>query len=191
MSAETPIATREAGLAQLQAVLPRLGRAYAAGRNHDHGPGRPQAVSGLSPWIRRRLVTEEEVVRAAVAAHGGAADKFVEEVIWRSYFKGWLERRPQVWAQYVQGRDTDLARLAADGALQARVAAAEAGRTGLDCFDAFAQELVATGTLHNHARMWFASLWIFTLRLPWRLGADFFLRHLLDGDPASNTLGWR
>ncbi|MCK7502530.1 MAG: hypothetical protein MZW92_81430 [Comamonadaceae bacterium] len=45
--------------------------------------------------------------------------------------------------------------------------------------------------LHNHARLWFASLWIFTLELPWALGADFFLRHLLDGDPASNTLSWR
>jgi deoxyribodipyrimidine photo-lyase len=39
--------------------------------------------------------------------------------------------------------------------------------------------------------MWFASIWIFTLRLPWTLGADFFYRHLLDGDPASNTLSWR
>ena len=39
--------------------------------------------------------------------------------------------------------------------------------------------------------MWFASIWIFTLRLPWELGADFFLRHLFDGDPASNTLSWR
>ena len=71
------------------------------------------------------------------------------------------------------------------------VARAEAGETGLDCFDAWAVELVETGYLHNHARMWFASIWIFTLGLPWRLGADFFYRHLLDGDPASNTLGWR
>ncbi|BAU31831.1 deoxyribodipyrimidine photo-lyase [Microcella alkaliphila] len=39
--------------------------------------------------------------------------------------------------------------------------------------------------------MWFASIWIFTLRLPWQLGADVFLRNLLDGDPASNTLSWR
>ena len=39
--------------------------------------------------------------------------------------------------------------------------------------------------------MWFASIWVFTLQLPWQLGADFFLRHLLDGDPASNTLSWR
>jgi deoxyribodipyrimidine photo-lyase len=65
------------------------------------------------------------------------------------------------------------------------------GQTGLACFDAWAEELVETGYLHNHARMWFASIWIFTLGLPWRLGADFFYRHLLDGDAASNTLGWR
>ena len=45
--------------------------------------------------------------------------------------------------------------------------------------------------LHNHTRMWFASIWIFTLKLDWQLGADFFLRHLIDGDAASNTLSWR
>ena len=39
--------------------------------------------------------------------------------------------------------------------------------------------------------MWFASIWIFTLGLPWQLGADFFMRYLYDGDCASNTLGWR
>jgi deoxyribodipyrimidine photo-lyase len=39
--------------------------------------------------------------------------------------------------------------------------------------------------------MWFASIWVFTLKLPWELGADFFYRHLIDGDPASNTLSWR
>ena len=53
------------------------------------------------------------------------------------------------------------------------------------------RELVDTGYLHNHTRMWFASIWIFTLGLPWQLGADFFYRHLLDGDAASNTLSWR
>ncbi|MEM9371729.1 MAG: FAD-binding domain-containing protein, partial [Pseudomonadota bacterium] len=66
-----------------------------------------------------------------------------------------------------------------------------AGTAGIDGFDQWARELVQTGYLHNHARMWFASIWIFTLRLPWELGADFFLRHLIDGDPASNTLSWR
>ena len=65
------------------------------------------------------------------------------------------------------------------------------GSTGIDGFDDWARELTHTGWLHNHARMWFAFIWIFTLELPWALGADFFLRHLVDGDPASNTLSWR
>jgi len=174
------------------AFAPAMGRRYANGRNYDHGPGKHTAVSGLSPWIRRRLVTEAEVVAAALAAHGqDLADKFIQEVMWRSYFKGWMERRPQVWEHYRQGLGGDLANLEGDRRLRRDVARAEAGETGLDCFDAWAVELVETGYLHNHARMWFASIWIFTLGLPWRLGADFFYRHLLDGDPASNTLGWR
>jgi hypothetical protein len=55
------IATRSYGLARLQAFVPAMGRRYANGRNHDHGPGNHAAVSVLSPCIRRRLVTEQEV----------------------------------------------------------------------------------------------------------------------------------
>ena len=112
-------------------------------------------------------------------------------MIWRGYFKGWLERRPQVWDSYVQGLQADLLSLKRDRQMRRDVDLATSGQTGIDCFDAWAQELVETGYLHNHARMWFASIWIYTLGLPWRLGADFFYRHLLDGDAASNTLGWR
>ncbi len=187
-----PMATRETGLKLLEDFVPRMGRRYANGRNFDHGPGRHDAVSQLSPFVRRRLVTEAELVGAAIAAHGPAdAEKFIEEVFWRGYFKGWLERRPSVWTAYVSGLSADLAALEGDRRLRRRVADAQEGRTGLACFDAWAQELTETGYLHNHARMWFASIWIFTLGLPWRLGADFFYRHLLDGDAASNTLGWR
>ena len=185
-------ADRATGLARLQAFVPRMGRRYEAERNFDRGPGRHDSVSTLSPWLRRRLLTEAEVVAAAVAAHGPeAAAKFIEEVVWRGYFKGWLELRPQVWARYRDGLVQDIAALERDAALAAALARAETAQTGLPCFDAWSRELVETGYLHNHARMWFASIWIFTLRLPWRLGADFFLRYLLDGDPASNTLGWR
>ena len=176
----------------MQAFTPRMGRRYANGRNTDHGAGAHKAVSVLSPYVRRRLVLEQDLVAAALAAHGPEdAEKFVQEVIWRGYFKGWLERRPQVWASYRNGLDTDLAALDRDRRLRRDVQRAMDGQTGLECFDAWAAELVETGYLHNHARMWFASIWIFTLGLPWRLGADFFYRHLLDGDAASNTLGWR
>ncbi|WP_371038637.1 FAD-binding domain-containing protein [Rhodosalinus sp. FB01] len=187
-----PIATRAHGLERLENFVPAMGRRYANGRNHDRGPGRHKDVSVLSPYVRRRLVTEEEVAAAALAAHGPEnAEKFVQEVIWRGYFKGWLERRPQAWTRYAEGVRADLETLDLDRRLRRDVGRAEEGRTGLACFDAWAEELVETGYLHNHARMWFASIWIFTLELPWRLGADFFYRHLLDGDAASNTLGWR
>ncbi len=185
-------ATRAEGDKLLAAFTPRMGRRYANGRNTDHGPGAQKAVSVLSPYIRRRLVLESEAVAAALAAHGPEdAEKFVQEVIWRGYFKGWLERRPQVWASYRTELEGDLAALDRDRRLRRDLDRAMNGQTGLACFDAWATELVDTGYLHNHARMWFASIWIFTLRLPWRLGADFFYRHLLDGDAASNTLGWR
>ena len=184
--------TRATGETILQAFVPRMGGRYANGRNTDHGPGAHKAVSVLSPYIRRRLVLESDAVAAALAAHGPEhAEKFVQEVIWRGYFKGWLERRPQVWGSYRTGLEGDLAALDRDRRLRRDLDRARDGQTGLACFDAWATELVDTGYLHNHARMWFASIWIFTLGLPWRLGADFFYRHLLDGDAASNTLGWR
>ncbi len=185
-------ATRAEGERILAAFTPRMGRRYANGRNTDHGPDAHKAVSVLSPYIRRRLVLESDVVAAALAAHGPEdAEKFVQEVIWRGYFKGWLERRPQVWDSYRSGLEADLAAMDRDRRLRRDVERAMAGQTGLACFDAWAAEVVDTGYLHNHARMWFASIWIFTLGLPWRVGADFFYRHLLDGDAASNTLGWR
>ncbi|MFN6953888.1 MAG: FAD-binding domain-containing protein [Acetobacteraceae bacterium] len=184
--------TRAEALARLAAFTPRMGRAYAEHRNADQGPGRHEAVSRLSPAIRHRLVTEAEVVAAALAAHGPeAAEKFIQEVFWRSYWKGWLELRPSVWAAYRAALSRHMQALATNGGLRKAHAAACRGETGIACFDSWARELADTGYLHNHARMWFASIWIFTLRLPWELGADFFLRHLLDGDAASNTLSWR
>lgn len=182
------VPTRRSALDHLRQFVPRAGASYAAGRNIDPGPGRPTAVSRLAPFIRYRLVTEQDVVAAVLARHSfDAAGKFIQEVCWRTYWKGWLELRPTVWERYLA--ELDAAR--GDMAGSADLAAAEQGRTGIDCFDVWARELAETGYLHNHARMWFASIWIFTLRLPWTLGADFFLRHLIDADPASNTLSWR
>ena len=179
--------TRAAALARLEAFLPAAGR-YAADRNfvrsgNDH-------VSKLSPWLQKRVLLEEEVVAAARGRWPFAAvEKFVQEVYWRTYWKGWLEQRPAAWTRWREAvpRLTD----ALQGDQRATWEAAREGRTGIAGFDAWAQELVATGYLHNHARMWFASIWIFTLRLPWELGAAFFYEYLLDGDVASNTLSWR
>ncbi|PRY94846.1 deoxyribodipyrimidine photo-lyase [Hasllibacter halocynthiae] len=184
--------TRAAGLERLQAFAPEAGRAYATGRNADDSENGYPAVSVLSPWLRHRLVTEAEVLDAVLARHApDAAAKFVSEVHWRTYFKGFMELRPSLWAGY--GRDVrrQLDRVQAESGLRSEWEAACKGETGYEAFDHWARELVETGYVHNHARMWFASLWTHTLGLPWELGADFFIRHLLDGDAASNTLSWR
>ena len=180
--------SRQAGLARLDQFSARTGQHYARQRNFDFGTEKRGNVSALSPWIRHRMITEKEVLHATLARHSmSGSEKFVQEVFWRTYFKGWMEQHPSVWTAYQDG----LRQILDTGIQQAEYADAISGRTGIDCFDHWARELVETGYLHNHARMWFASIWIFTLRLPWELGADFFLRHLIDGDPASNTLSWR
>ncbi len=186
------IPTRAAGLDRLAAFVPHAGRAYAEGRNSDPGPDRVQAVSRLSPYLRTRLLSEREVVRAVVARHPFRdCEKFVQEVLWRTYWKGWVELRPAVWSRFTAEQDATTIEGRSGSGLRKAIAAAESGSTGIDGFDDWARELVERGYLHNHARMWFASIWIFTLRLPWAAGADFFLRHLIDADPASNTLSWR
>lgn len=175
--------SRAGALAALSDFLSRA-EAYAERRNYVE-PGHAN-VSRLSPVTRTRLLLEREISAAARARHGAAAvAKFEDEVWWRIYWKGWLELRPAVWRQY----SNDLDALSQRPNERARAVAA--GESGVAIMDHFARELVGTGYLHNHARMWWASYWIHVERLPWQLGADFFLRHLLDGDAASNTLSWR
>ncbi|OJF99514.1 deoxyribodipyrimidine photolyase [Rhizobium sp. 58] len=184
--------TRDAALARLQAFLPMAGCSYASMRNLDLGPNGHQHVSRLSAALRRRLIGENEVIATVLGAHGLiAAEKFISEVFWRTYWKGWLEQRPIVWAGYLHALDSERQQLDANAALARQHADAYAGRSGIDCFDAWASELKTTGYLHNWARMQFASIWIFTLGLPWELGAAFMFDRLIDADPASNTLSWR
>lgn len=177
---ETFPATREAALARLAEFAARAPR-YAAERNRvERGHAN---VSRLSAAIRHRLITEAEVVEEVMRRHPfHAGEKFVQEVLWRNYWKGWLEMRPRVWERYRES-----ARAGMDETCM-RVAD---GLSGAGVMDHFARELRETGYLHNHARMWWASFWIHHCGLPWELGARHFFAHLLDADPASNTLGWR
>ncbi len=182
--------TRTEALARLDGFLHGAGWRYAANRNADPGPERRGDTSVLSPYLRRRMIDEREIMSAVLEAQGARrASKYIEEVCWRTYWKGWLEARPSVWTRFLHERDVALDQMASGAAKV--LEQAETGTTGIEGFDDWARELVATGWLHNHARMWFSSIWIFTLGLPWQLGADFFLRHLVDADPASNTLSWR
>ena len=176
--------TRAQGLAMLKAFLPLAGRAYTGERNFDKGRGQHLSVSRLSPFIRRRLISETEILQAVQSRHAfSASEKFISEIFWRTYFKGWLEMRPSIWSEWLAS--------ASSAYEDENYLRACQGKTEIACFNEWAEELRETGYLHNHARMWFASIWIFTLKLPWQWGAAFFLQWLRDGDPASNTLSWR
>jgi deoxyribodipyrimidine photo-lyase len=180
--------SKQGARSALERFLPRAGLDYARARNYDHGLGRRENVSMLSPWVRLRMLPEWELIAAVLQHHSvSEAAKFIDEVCWRTYWKGWLSRRPTVWQDYC----VELAAEQASLPEQSRYHALVSATSGIDCMDGWTRELIDTGYLHNHARMWYASIWIHTLKLPWTLGADFFFRHLLDGDPASNTLSWR
>ena len=177
---------------RLARFAPNAGPAYAQERNFDLGPGCHTHVSTLSPYLKIRALDEPLVARAVLERHAEAdVEKFMAELFWRTYWKGWMELRPAVWLQYLQDLTGLRDEVQTQSGLRKRWEDACLGQTDIAPFDDWAHELVQTGYLHNHARMWFASVWIFTLDPPWQLVADFFLRHLLDGDAAVNTLSWR
>ena len=161
---------------------------YSRLRNFDYGPDNRSNISCLSPYITHGVISELEVIKKSLSKFSFFKnEKFIQEVLWRTYWKGWLELRPNVWTDYLN----ELKKVREEFKDNQNYKDAIEGNTNIECFNEWIKELKETNYLHNHARMWFASIWIFTLDLPWQLGAEFFMKHLYDGDAASNTLGWR
>ncbi len=182
----SPLLSREQALHQLESALPQRTQ-YAAIRNYALDV---PTTTLLSPFIRRRILEEEEILRAVLQGTAwNDVEKLVQEIVWRTYWKGWLENNPEVWIHYLSSLPRIIEGCTEEVA--EGVNAVARGTSSLTCMNDWSNELSSTGYLHNHKRMWFASIWIFTLKLPWELGAKFFLERLLDGDPASNTLSWR
>jgi deoxyribodipyrimidine photo-lyase len=197
--AETfPAAVRRDPHAETDRVADRGGRAmalerlatidpptYARTRNHVAG-----AVSRLSPWIRHGVLSLAETRDAALARvdRPEAAEKFVAELGWRQYWR-------EVQAALGDRIHHDVEPPARDWREPHRLDRVPEevleARTGMACIDAFVHRLHETGWLHNHERMWLASWLVHVRGVHWRAGADWFLEHLLDGDPASNHLSWQ
>jgi hypothetical protein len=161
---------------------------YSKLRNFDFGPDKRDNVSCLSPYVTHGILNEIEIIKKSLARFSFSKnEKFIQEVLWRTYWKGWLELRPNVWTDYL----VNLNNIREKFRDNKEYLNAIEGKTSVECFNEWVKELKENNYLHNHTRMWFASIWIFTLDLPWQLGAEFFMQHLYDGDAASNTLGWR
>ena len=174
---------RRAAEAQLAAIQPEK---YAQTRNSLSG-----AVTYLSPYIRHGVLGLAEVRDYALSLVDDPrrqAGKLVNEIGWRDYFQ-------RVYADIGDGiwddREPYKTGLAADEYTDELPEDVRYGRTGHSCVDAMCRDLIETGYLHNHARMWLAAYIVHWRRVKWQAGAAWFLEHLLDGDPASNNLSWQ
>ena len=181
-------ASKAAALNRLNNFVEKNLSEYSKLRNFDFGPENRTNISGLSPYITHGVINEKEVIEKSLSKFSFSKnEKFIQEVLWRTYWKGWLELRPNVWTDYL----VELNKIREEYKDNQNYKNAIDGKTNIECFNYWVKELKENNYLHNHTRMWFASIWIFTLELPWQLGAEFFMQHLYDGDSASNTLGWR
>ena len=181
-------ASRSKALDKLNYFIENNLSEYSKLRNFDFGPENRSNISCLSPYITHGIINENEVIKKSLSKFSFSKnEKFIQEVLWRTYWKGWLELRPNVWSDYL----IELNKIREEYKNNQNFINAIEGKTNIECFNAWVNELKENNYLHNHTRMWFASIWIFTLELPWQLGAEFFMQHLYDGDAASNTLGWR
>ena len=158
---------------------------YAKTRNHLRG-----AVTELSPFIRHGVLTLAEV-RDTVFDRISRRDdgvKLINELGWRDFWQ-------RMWMDLGDDINTSQEDLKTghDSASYARELPEDIreGHTGLACMDGFRDDLTTRGWLHNHARMWMAAYVVHWRRVHWKAGADWFLEHLLDGDPASNHLSWQ
>ena len=180
--------TRKNALRKLDDFIENNILGYTKLRNFDFGIQNRKNISCLSPYVSHGIISEIEIINKVLKKHlFNKTEKFIQEVLWRIYWRGWLELRPMVWNDYL----IKLKVLNEEYKTNGNYLNAIKGETNIQCFNDWVNELKETNYLHNHARMWFASIWIFTLELPWELGAEFFLKYLYDGDSSSNTLGWR
>ena len=154
---------------------------YGSSRNYING-----AVSYLSPYISRgvistKLVFEEILQRGHPT---GRVQKIIQELAWRDYWQ-------QVWIAKGDAIDNDLKHEQSPINNSAIPKAIVHGKTGIKAIDSAIAEFYETGYLHNHVRMYIASITCNIGKSHWKVPAQWMYYHLLDADWASNALSWQ
>lgn len=154
---------------------------YGKTRNYING-----AVSYLSPYISRGVISTRQVYDAFVAKGYSLyqMEKWVSELAWRDYFQ-------QVWKHQGKGIFTDIKQPQPDVQFRHLPAALANANTGIEAIDEGLQQLQQTGYMHNHLRMYTASVICNIGRCHWSQPAAWLYYHLLDGDLASNHCSWQ
>ena len=154
---------------------------YGKTRNFIDG-----AVTYLSPYISRGVISVKQV-QDAVLAKGfppSMIEKFRQELAWREYFQ-------RVWQSKGDGLFQDMKQLQTDILHNQMIESIMNANTGISVIDKLIDEFYETGYLHNHVRMYIASISCNTGKAHWSAPAQWMYYYLLDGDLASNTCSWQ
>lgn len=155
--------------------------AYATSRNYLNG-----AVTRLSPYISRGVISTRTVYDHLISKGWtvATAEKLIQELAWRDYWQA-------IWEEKGSGIDLDMNGSQFPVATHGVPVALMQSNTGIDAIDSGVRELVETGYIHNHLRMYIASLSCNIASCHWLQSAKWMYYHLLDGDWASNALSWQ
>ena len=170
---------------ELQAILDRVANldavAYGSSRNYIDG-----SVSYLSPYISRGVISTNYVYKELLKRElpTGRILKFVQELAWRDYWQ-------QVWIAKGDEINQDLKHVQAPVATNDMSVAIKEAKTGIEVIDKNIQQFYKTGYLHNHVRMYIASIACNIGQNHWKTPAKWMYYHLLDADWASNALSWQ
>jgi deoxyribodipyrimidine photo-lyase len=154
-----------------------------------------EGTSRLSPYLRFGMISARRVlaaVRRGIDEAPGkreraSAESFLSELVWREFYISILFHFPRVRVESFRRETRDLAWRDDEEGFQAWCE----GRTGYPIVDAAMRELRATGFMHNRTRMVTAAFLTKHLLIDWRRGEEWFMKHLVDGDPAANNGGWQ
>jgi len=184
-------AGEEAALQRLEAFIRDDLEDYHQARDIPFEPG----TSQLSAYLNAGVLTPRQCLQAAVNANDGllsggrqGAATWITELLWREFYRHVLVGYP--WVSRKQPFNRDLAALPWRDDPEG-LAAWQQGRTGIPLIDAAMRQLLQTGWMHNRMRMLTAMFLCKNLLIDWREGERWFMRHLIDGDLASNNGGWQ
>ncbi len=145
-------------------------------------------TSKLSPYLKFGIVHPRQLLARLDGSAG--AEHFRSEIAWREFYADVLFHQPRTAWENLQPK-MDAIEIDSDGAARERFEVFCRGETGYPIVDAGIRQMLGTGWMHNRVRMIVASFLVKDLHLPWQWGAEFFMRHLVDADIASNNHGWQ
>lgn len=152
---------------------------YSKTRNYLDG-----SVTLLSPYLTHGVISTKDVARTVLSRYSKQESfTFIFELAWREYWH-------KVWMS-LKNIDQDISNPQEPVINTKMILSILNASTGIFEIDKAINNLYAEGYIHNHARMWIASLCCNIAKSNWRIPSKWMYYHLLDGDIASNTLSWQ